>query len=69
MNIQRVDGSAGDADYGTIGGGYAGYRQPDRRIADAITKALGDARTVVNVGGRAARDAARGSRPGGRADL
>lgn len=50
MNIRRVDGSAGDADYGVIGGGYTAYRQPDPRIAEAITKALGDARTVVNVG-------------------
>ncbi|KIF73242.1 ubiquinone biosynthesis protein [Streptomyces sp. 150FB] len=50
MNIRRVDGSAGDADYGVIGGGYVGYRQPDPRIAEAITRALGDARTVLNVG-------------------
>jgi SAM-dependent methyltransferase len=36
--------------YDTIGEGYAQYRRPDPRIAAAILKALGDARTVVNVG-------------------
>ncbi|MFB7664670.1 class I SAM-dependent methyltransferase [Kitasatospora sp. NPDC056138] len=50
MGGRRADGSAGDADYGTIGTGYADYRQPDRRIAAIIAEALGDARTVVNVG-------------------
>ncbi|MFD8749758.1 class I SAM-dependent methyltransferase [Kitasatospora sp. NPDC059577] len=50
MNGRGVDGSAGDADYGTIGGGYARYRQPDARIGQVITAALGGARTVVNVG-------------------
>jgi hypothetical protein len=44
------DGSAGDADYGRIGMGYAEYRQPEPRIATAILDALGDARTVLNVG-------------------
>jgi len=44
------DGSAGDADYGAIGDGYARYRQPDPRIAACIEAALGDARSVVNVG-------------------
>ncbi|MEJ3403783.1 class I SAM-dependent methyltransferase [Rathayibacter sp. YIM 133350] len=44
------DGSAGDADYGRIGEGYATYRQPDERIAAAVEQALGDARTVLNVG-------------------
>ncbi|BDZ49802.1 hypothetical protein GCM10025867_20430 [Frondihabitans sucicola] len=47
---RRTDGSAGDADYGTIGAGYAHYRQPDPRIKAAIVEALGDARSVVNVG-------------------
>ncbi|MFD5321600.1 class I SAM-dependent methyltransferase [Streptomyces sp. NPDC127098] len=50
MTEQTGDGSAGDADYGTIGTGYAGYRRPDPRIAAAIERALGDAVTVVNVG-------------------
>lgn len=44
------DGSAGDADYGEIGGGYARVRQPDPRIAAQFHAALGDARTVLNVG-------------------
>ncbi|WP_213815162.1 class I SAM-dependent methyltransferase [Glaciihabitans sp. dw_435] len=44
------DGSAGDANYAVIGEGYAKIRQPDPRIAAAILDALGDARTVLNVG-------------------
>lgn len=44
------DGSAGDVNYGTIGIGYARYRQPDPWIAERIRAALGDARTVLNVG-------------------
>jgi SAM-dependent methyltransferase len=44
------DGSAGDADYGTIGPGYAGIRRPDPRIEREFWDALGDARSVVNVG-------------------
>jgi hypothetical protein len=44
------DGSAGDANYGLIGAGYARYRQPDARIFGQILEALGDARTVLNVG-------------------
>jgi hypothetical protein len=44
------DGSAGDVDYARLAGGYRAYRQPDPRIADAIIRALGDARTVLNVG-------------------
>ena len=44
------DGSAGDADYGSIGAGYALIRQPDPRIAAEFHAALGDARTVLNVG-------------------
>lgn len=44
------DGSAGDADYGTIGTGYAQIRQPDPRIAARILTALGNSRTVLNVG-------------------
>lgn len=45
-----ADGSAGDANYGRIGGSYSVYRQPDSRIAARIDAALGDARTVLNVG-------------------
>ena len=36
--------------YDRIGVGYSAYRRPDPRIAARITAALGDARTVVNVG-------------------
>ena len=36
--------------YDQIGEGYAARRQPDPRIALRILEALGDARTVVNVG-------------------
>lgn len=50
MNKRGVDGSAGDADYGAIGGGYADHRRPDERIAAMITEALGLSRTVLNVG-------------------
>jgi len=44
------DGSAGDADYGRIGPGYSRYRRPEPKIAAHIWRALGDARTVLNVG-------------------
>lgn len=47
---RHPDGSAGDADYGRIGRGYPDYRRPDPYIAAVIVKALGDARTVLNVG-------------------
>jgi SAM-dependent methyltransferase len=36
--------------YDAIGIGYTNYRRPDPRLAMAILRALGDARTVVNVG-------------------
>jgi SAM-dependent methyltransferase len=36
--------------YDRIGGSYRATRRPDPRIAAAIVDALGDARTVVNVG-------------------
>ncbi|HEY0870113.1 MAG TPA: class I SAM-dependent methyltransferase [Acidothermaceae bacterium] len=48
--MRSSDGSAGDVNYGRVGRAYSSYRQPDARIARLITKALGDARTVVNVG-------------------
>ncbi|MFE3907874.1 methyltransferase domain-containing protein [Streptomyces sp. NPDC059153] len=50
MVMRTHDGSVGDADYGTIGAGYAAWRRPDERIAHVIAQALGDARTVLNVG-------------------
>lgn len=37
-------------DYEEIGGGYATHRRADPRIAARIAAALGDARSVVNVG-------------------
>lgn len=40
----------GRALYDEIGDGYASYRQPDPTIAAAIHAALGDARSVLNVG-------------------
>jgi len=46
----NTDGSAGDADYGVIGEGYSRYRRPDPRIYAAIREALGDSRTLINVG-------------------
>jgi SAM-dependent methyltransferase len=36
--------------YDAIGRGYREYRRPDPRLRVAITRALGDAETVVNVG-------------------
>ncbi|HAM27832.1 MAG TPA: SAM-dependent methyltransferase [Microbacteriaceae bacterium] len=50
MTNRHSDGSAGDADYSRIGKGYALIRRPDPRIAAHILDALGDARTVLNVG-------------------
>lgn len=49
-NTATKDGSAGDADYGVIGTTYSDYRRPDPRIAKAVSDALGDARTVLNIG-------------------
>jgi SAM-dependent methyltransferase len=49
-DARHDDGSAGDADYGTIGVDYTKYRRPDPRIAATIIDALGDAETVLNVG-------------------
>lgn len=50
MSRRASDGSAGDADYGTIGGAYAVYRRPEPRITALIERALAGARTVLNVG-------------------
>lgn len=49
-SARHQDGSAGDVNYGEIGGTYARYRQPDPIIAAQIHAALGDAQTVLNVG-------------------
>ena len=48
--MRHQDGSAGDANYGRIGAGYANYRQPEPQIAALIRRALGEAKTVLNVG-------------------
>jgi SAM-dependent methyltransferase len=50
VSSRTTDGSAGDADYSRIGGSYSRYRRPDPRIARAVREALGDARSVLNVG-------------------
>ena len=50
MAIRHTDGSAGDANYGTIGAGYSLLRQPEPKIAAFINAALAGARTVLNVG-------------------
>ncbi|HWV82050.1 MAG TPA: methyltransferase domain-containing protein [Hyphomicrobiaceae bacterium] len=50
MAERKADGSAGDADYGAIGRDYASFRQPEPAIAALIVRALGPARTVLNVG-------------------
>jgi ubiquinone/menaquinone biosynthesis C-methylase UbiE len=50
MAQRKADGSAGDADYGTIGRDYANYRQPEPAVAALIGRALGPAHTVLNVG-------------------
>jgi SAM-dependent methyltransferase len=50
MTRRSADGSAGDADYGTIGSGYSAFRKPEPRIAALIEQALSEARTVLNVG-------------------
>ena len=47
---RKADGSAGDADYGAIGTVYKDYRVADARIAAFVHAALGDARTVLNIG-------------------
>ena len=54
--IRCADGSAGDVDYGEIGGTYSRFRKPDPTIAAHIHRALGDAKTVLNVGAGALED-------------
>lgn len=45
-----VSARGGDVNYDQTGAGYSKLRQPDPRIAAQVHRALGDARTVVNVG-------------------
>lgn len=47
---QSASWIGGDVDYNLAGHGYAQQRRADPRIASMILDALGDARTVVNVG-------------------
>jgi SAM-dependent methyltransferase len=47
---RQPDGSAGDVDYTSIGPVYRDFRVADPRIAALIHAALGNARTVLNVG-------------------
>lgn len=44
------DGSAGDADYGSIAVDYARYRRQEPAFVAAIQDALGDAATLLNIG-------------------
>jgi len=48
--VHLPDKQAGDVDYGTVGEGYARKRRTDPRIAARVHRALGDAKTVLNVG-------------------
>lgn len=50
MSPRHLDGSAGDANYGAIGTNYTRYRQPEPVIAAFIRRALGDAKSLLNVG-------------------
>ena len=49
-SLPRQTGSVSDAAYNRIGVGYAQARRADPRIAAKIVGALGDARSVLNVG-------------------
>lgn len=48
--MRQDDGSAGDANYGEIGRHYSRFRQPEPAIEALILGALGDAKTILNVG-------------------
>jgi SAM-dependent methyltransferase len=50
LSSRHDDGSAGDANYGSIGARYTEYRRPDPRIAALIHRTLGESQTVLNVG-------------------
>ena len=48
--MQPAEGGNSGPLYDAIGHGYRQYRRPDRRLAVAIERVLGDAVSVVNVG-------------------
>ena len=48
--IAKYDGVVNEAAYDRIGRGYSNVRRADPRIAARVEEALGDARTVLNVG-------------------
>lgn len=50
MTTRAADGSAGDTNYGAVGGNYSAYRQPEPLIAERILRVLGQAGRVLNVG-------------------
>lgn len=50
MTTKQEPNEAGDVDYDTHGQHYSLQRRTDPRIAEWIHRALGDARTVLNVG-------------------
>ena len=50
MGGRHSDGSAGDANYGSIGVNYTRYRQPDPHIARFLRDAIGGAKSLLNVG-------------------
>jgi SAM-dependent methyltransferase len=50
MNVRSHVGINVADPYEHLGRGYAAHRRPDPRIAHAVAQALGDARTVVNIG-------------------
>lgn len=48
--MRQQDAIAGDTDYSALGDAYRRHRQPEPAIASLIAEALGDARTILNVG-------------------
>lgn len=50
MVTRTYDAGADDVDHGAIGPAHASFHRPDERIAHVIAQALGDARTVLNIG-------------------
>src|SRR6187399_1524779 len=50
MDSRARERSAGDVNYEATGSGYAVIRRTDPRIEKLVHEALGDARSIVNVG-------------------